>query len=455
MNPSRRWWRHAITFLIALCIIPVAHAVPSFARQTGSECAACHVGAYGPHLTPYGIRFKLGGYVDNDGKSGKVPLSAQVQVSSIQPAHGPSTTRLAEADLYLAGQLLSEVGAFVKVRNNGDTLSSNYTALDAMDVRWTRESTAGARKVTWGLSVNNHPGVTDPIDALPAWGFGAAGPGRDPITLTPTGSLLNNWQGGLAHRVLGLTGYGVLDNQWYGEVGSYRSMSQAAQHRLGQPETLPGKDFGDPGKLGGNLYWRLGWMHDMKTQFFSAGLIGLHAKLQPGPARSGPEDQYSDLGIDGMYEYLGNRDHVLQLRASHIRERRDYGTTPPHPFFIPGIVGLPSGTIRETAISATYYYKDTWGIFAGRSFLRGSSDAARFSAPPFYGKPDTNFTYVSPMWTVWGREDARGPFGSNLRLSLAWIRFDKFNGSSTESFGPGSPNAHDLDSFWINAQFAF
>jgi hypothetical protein len=455
MKPIRRWWRVATAFALALCAIPAADALPSYARQTGSECAACHIGAYGPHLTPFGIRFKLGGYTDSDGKDGKIPLSGQVQISRIKPTLGSATTRVAEADVYLAGKLFPEVGAFVKVRNNADTLSSNYTGLDAMDVRWARESTLGERKLTWGVSVNNHPGVTDPIDALPAWGFGAAGPGRDPITLTPTGSLLNNWQGGLAHRVIGVTGYGLLDNHWYAELGTYRSLSQNTQHKLGDPATLPGKDFGDPGELGANTYWRLAWMHDMKTQFFSAGLIGLQAKLQPGPARSGPYDKYSDLGADVMYEYLGNREHIVQLRASYIREHRDYATTPPHPFFIPGIVALPTGNIRETALSATYFYRNTWGIFVGRSFLKGSEDPARFAAPPFNGKPDTNFTFIQPMWTVWGREDAQGPLGANLRLSLAWIRFDKFNGSSTAVFGPGSPDARDLNSFWINANLAF
>ncbi len=39
-----------------------AQAIPSFARQTGSSCADCHVGSYGPSLTPYGMRFKLGGF---------------------------------------------------------------------------------------------------------------------------------------------------------------------------------------------------------------------------------------------------------------------------------------------------------------------------------------------------------------------------------------------------------
>ena len=36
------------------------NAVPSYARQTGQECVACHVSF--PELTPYGRYFKLTGY---------------------------------------------------------------------------------------------------------------------------------------------------------------------------------------------------------------------------------------------------------------------------------------------------------------------------------------------------------------------------------------------------------
>ncbi|HET7200704.1 MAG TPA: hypothetical protein VFI80_07830, partial [Burkholderiales bacterium] len=41
-----------------------AQAVPSYARQTGLACEACHTAF--PELTPYGRRFKLNGYtIDN------------------------------------------------------------------------------------------------------------------------------------------------------------------------------------------------------------------------------------------------------------------------------------------------------------------------------------------------------------------------------------------------------
>src|SRR5215469_10482667 len=39
-----------------------ARAVPAFADQTGLHCVQCHVGAFGPQLTPVGRSFKLGGY---------------------------------------------------------------------------------------------------------------------------------------------------------------------------------------------------------------------------------------------------------------------------------------------------------------------------------------------------------------------------------------------------------
>ena len=44
-----------------------AKAIPSFARQTGQPCASCHTAF--PELTPFGRRFKLGGYTMGGGMS--------------------------------------------------------------------------------------------------------------------------------------------------------------------------------------------------------------------------------------------------------------------------------------------------------------------------------------------------------------------------------------------------
>jgi len=58
----------SITAALVCCAVSrPADAVPAFAEQTGQPCAACHVGAFGPQLKPYGRDFKLHGYTATSG----------------------------------------------------------------------------------------------------------------------------------------------------------------------------------------------------------------------------------------------------------------------------------------------------------------------------------------------------------------------------------------------------
>src|SRR5271155_4891833 len=61
---------------VAVCIVGVkpVQALPSYARQTGQECAACHNGF--PELTPYGRHSKRKGYVWTGGSSTFPPIAA-------------------------------------------------------------------------------------------------------------------------------------------------------------------------------------------------------------------------------------------------------------------------------------------------------------------------------------------------------------------------------------------
>ena len=66
----------AVLVAVLLAFPRNAEAVPSFARQTGQPCAACHT-AY-PELTPFGRRFKLSGYTTQGGDSTLPPVAAMV-----------------------------------------------------------------------------------------------------------------------------------------------------------------------------------------------------------------------------------------------------------------------------------------------------------------------------------------------------------------------------------------
>jgi len=70
----------AVVVLVMVCVAPRAYAVPAFAQQTGQPCSACHIGSFGPQLTPLGRTFKIGGYTQTGGEglASKIPLSAML-----------------------------------------------------------------------------------------------------------------------------------------------------------------------------------------------------------------------------------------------------------------------------------------------------------------------------------------------------------------------------------------
>lgn len=71
-----------VILVMQLSLVNTALAIPSFARQTGLKCNACHT--VFPELTPFGRLFKLGGYVMS--KTSKPyrfppPMAGMVQAS--------------------------------------------------------------------------------------------------------------------------------------------------------------------------------------------------------------------------------------------------------------------------------------------------------------------------------------------------------------------------------------
>src|SRR5262249_51155965 len=68
----------AAALVLALAALPrAAHAVPSFARQTGLPCQTCHTAF--PELTPFGREFKLEGYTMSNQQSHLPPVALMAQ----------------------------------------------------------------------------------------------------------------------------------------------------------------------------------------------------------------------------------------------------------------------------------------------------------------------------------------------------------------------------------------
>ncbi|MGA8049573.1 MAG: hypothetical protein WCA09_05290, partial [Burkholderiales bacterium] len=180
----------------ALLLAPgSAQAVPSFARQTGMACEACHT--VFPELTPFGRRFKLNAYtIDNLPQVSGInpskqqtlllnqlpPLSFMFQMSYTSTKSAVPDTQAGtgsvppdalakngqvlfpqQASLFYAGRIAPNLGAFVQMTYDGTSASFGW---DNTDIRY---ASLASDKFLWGVSFNNNPTVQDPWNSTPAW----------------------------------------------------------------------------------------------------------------------------------------------------------------------------------------------------------------------------------------------------------------------------------------------
>ncbi len=437
-----------VLFAGLLGLMGSAQAVPSFSRQTGQGCAACHIGGFGPQLTPYGIRFKLGGYTDSDGKSGKVPLSAMLVASfdktskaqSAPPTDSSKTNNnagLDEASIFLAGKLFENVGIFAQVTRDQN---EKNTAWDQVDARFVKNISLAGKDSLIGITVNNNPSVQDPFNTLPAWGHPYTG-----SALAPSPGAASMLNGGLEQTVLGASAYAFIDNHYYAELGTYRTLSPSMLSNVGV-----GRDS-DPGRLNsGTMYWRLAYMQDLKKQFYSVGLFGFNADISPD--RSSPaSNRFHDVGVDASYQWLGNREHIFTAGASWLHESQTKSA-----WVGSGDAASSNGHLNEAKLTASYHYRNAYGASLSRFDIRGSRDAVLYSSANGFANNSPNSAgYVWQVdWTPWGKEDSWMAPYANLRLGMQYVMYDKFNGAKTNYDGSGR-DAKDNNTLYAFAWLAF
>ena len=411
MNPVRHLLRLLAAAAALSAFASPAHALPSFARQTGQACTACHVGGFGPQLTPYGMKFKIGGYTDWDGSSSWMPVSAQaiagytrVRGAKSAEIDKVSSDRLSEASVFAAGRVNDHVGGFVQVTYDG---IGHTFGLDHTDLRLVNTGTLGGKELTYGVSFNNNPTVQDPFNTLAVWGYPYTG---SPIADGPGAASLIGGGRGLEHTVGGMTLYGFWDNSIYAEIGTYRTLAPRTQVALGE-----GKDS-DPGRLGdGTIYWRTAYFRDLKRQAFSVGLFGmnggLHARGGIDPATVG---NFHDIGVDAMYQYLGTREHIGTVNASYVRETASSQGE--------------RGHLNEFKTNASYFYRNTYGLTVGYFSTTGDAIGLYSGDPANPNSPNSRGYVTELSWIPFGKEDSWMAPWANVRVGLQYIGYQRFDG---------------------------
>lgn len=434
--PSPRTSRAPLPALAALLALAggaltgaPAQAVPSFASQTGMPCAQCHTVGYGPALTPYGRQFKLNGYVWGEGKTMPVALMVQGGYTHTSddlpepPADHTSVNgnlSLDQASLFLAGRISEHSGGFAQITYSGPDRATSW---DNVDVRYARALAFGDTSAVLGVTVNNSPTAQDLWNSTPTWGFPYI---SSELAPTPgTGPLL----AGLGQVVIGASGYAMLNDRWYLELGAYKGMSDSWLKRAG----LTADD--NVHLVGLAPYARLTRQWDTPATHASVGLVALDAKLEPD-ASLGARDRYTDIALDATWQWLPAGPHQWSINGAVTRETRRLDAS----YALEG-AEVADQSLTFVSVDATYAYERTWSAAFGAFTSHGTRDSVLYAPEPLEGSlsgtPDSRGYTMQLEYIPFGKQESYGRPWLNVRTGLQYVGYTKFNGGNTNYDGYG------------------
>ncbi|UGB37215.1 cytochrome C [Frateuria soli] len=446
--PRPRPWRGVRLLWWAGLLLPwQVHAVPSFARQTGQPCVACHVGAFGPQLTAFGRQFKLLGYTLKTSDAPSLPLSAMLvesfthtrKAQGERPADHFSrndNVEMQQASAFLAGRLSEHLGVFAQA-----TYSQNGGALgwDNIDLRYARMFSARRRAGIWGISLNNNPTVSDVFNTAPAWQYPYIA-----ADLAPSSPAQPALFGALGGQVVGITGYVQLGGALYAEAGGYRSLSPSFLRKVNA-------DF--DGRLAGiTPYARVAYSWNLAAGSVTLGAFGLDVRrglvgedaAGHAVALPGPDDRLRDLGLDVAWQWTRG-DHLLTAGALYVHERQRLDAT-----FAAGDAEHLHGSLDALHVNGSYWYRNRWGATLAVFADDGSRDVLLY-APS--GRPDTRGQTLELDWNPFGQADSWLAPWANLRLGAQYTHYSRFAGR-VRNIDDAGRRAGDNDTLFLYAWLA-
>ena len=424
-----------------------AHAnIPSFSRQTGLACSACHTAF--PHLTEFGRLFKLNGYtmtslqVVQAGDSGQRPslkldlvppvsamvMSSFTQVSKTVPGTQNGTAQLPQQlSLFFGEAITPRIGTFLQLTY--DPVAGSV-GMDNLDIRYANQMTLGDKSVIYGVTLNNNPTVQDVLNSVPAWGFPYA---SSAVAPTPAAAALLD--GPLGQQVAGLGAYAFWDNHLYAEVSGYRSAAQGG--------AAPA-DATSSSTIGGIApYWRAFWHQPLGTADLMIGTLGMSASVYP-TGTTGLRNRFTDVGFDADYDVpIGQGRGGFMAHALYLHENQNLGAD-----VVANAAANTTNTLNTFRVNAAWYTPARLGFTAGYFATSGTADTLRYPAGAIggsaTGSPNSNGFVFELSALPW----------LNTRFGLQYVMYTKFNGGGTNYDGFGR-NASDNNTLYLLSWVVF
>ncbi|MFI5235504.1 MAG: cytochrome C [Gemmatimonadales bacterium] len=418
--------------------------IPSFSRQTGLACNACHTAF--PRLTAFGRLFKLNGYTltglqvvtagaEGERQSLKLdlipPISAMVVSSFTQVSKDVPGTQNGGAQLpqqlsvFLGEAITPRLGTFLQLTYDP---AAGTIGMDNLDIRYANHTHLASHQLLYGVTLNNNPSVQDVWNTTPAWRFPFMS-----SAVAPAPAAASLIDGGQSQQVAGLGAYGLWNNLLYAEVSVYRSAAQGGPNPPDATSAMTIK--------GGAPYWRVALQHQWGKNYFEVGSYGMSTALWPVGV-AGPTDRYADVGFDAQYERsLGGGN--LTLHTTYIAENQHLN----------GSVGLGAASnltdkLNTFRIDGSVLTAERIGLTLAYFSTTGDADALRYPATPVggsaTGSPNSDGMMAEIEALPW----------LNTRFALQYVAYTRFNGGSTGYDGSGR-NASDNNTLYLYTWLVF
>ena len=405
--------------------VEFSKALPSYARQTGMSCSACHFSF--PELNSFGRQFKMNGYVltgvpsiearDDSNKVTRLkllsnlPLSAMVQSSftniakDVPGTQNNSVTLPQQLSVFYAGQITPHIGTFIQMTYDGHSFG-----MDNVDIRYANQARLGGNRLTYGVTLNNNPAVQDVWNTSPAWRFPSAG--SDAARTPAKSSIMEN----LGGQVAGLGAYTLWNNLIFAEVSVYRSAQQGAANPA---------DSTSAGVVNGIApYWRLALQHQWYNNYIAIGTFGIAPKLY-SQGISGSMSSYKDIAFDFQYEHnLPFGAFTVHSSYTHETETREYEGTQK--------VELDFNTLK---VDGNLYLKNGLGATFGYFKTKGTADE---NVGSLTNKPDSDGFIGQIEYLPW----------YNTKFAVQYVAYNNFDGTHW-NYDNNGRNAADNNTLYL------
>ena len=452
------------SFTLGFGWVQSARAVPSFAAQTGQPCQACHIGAEGPQLTPYGRNFKIKGYTitGGEGIASQVHLALWLQpefssfAKDLPPGANPeyfnrnNNAFLNAVSLFYSGKLADHVGAFLQVSwdNVGKAL-----AQDNSDIRVVDSGKIFGKSVDYGVSFNNAPGWSDPYNSNYLWGYPYISNG-----IAPAPNAAPVLAGPLQDNSLGVVGYAWIDSHIYLDLGGYQSQPPGYQKIFGESYG-PGSSTGIEPWASLTYAWFWGNNNAHLGGHFFYGRFNPTTNLRSTDGRFG-HDSYTDFMFSNGYQYLGDdNEHIFTIdgfwdfESQHLKGSSS--------LLNPNQSSSKSANrLNEFHEWATYYFQDTYGVVVGWDKVWGNRNQLLYNtgaddaSGSIKGSPNSTDWTFEVNWVPFGKEESFWRPFVNVRIGLQYTLYTQFNGSGRNYDGFGR-NASDNNTTLLYAWTVF